>query len=204
MTFEAGKTYRTRQGWFVKIREIKERSNYPLGGMFDRLTGNQWWTAQGRYRAYADGDHEHDLMPGAIEDGHGAQADINKMMNARPEPTMESRVSALECQMPAALGLTPTDRPATPVEEAINALHDRLKIVEGFLRRYTFPEPLNTSAEAKRTIKGGWVNVYDEHENYGLPLGKVYGTKALADADECSSHRLACIHIPDITEGEGL
>jgi uncharacterized coiled-coil protein SlyX len=54
---------------------------------------------------------------------------------------------------------------------------------------------------AKRTIKGGWVNVYRGIERL-TGLGSLYEDKV--DADTFGNGRIACIRIPDITEGEGL
>jgi hypothetical protein len=60
----------------------------------------------------------------------------------------------------------------------------------------------------KRTIKGGWVNVYvrrppGERETLNDSLVTFYVTRQAADA-AAASNRIACIQIPDITEGEGL
>jgi hypothetical protein len=66
--FESGKSYRTREGWIVKLREFDAGSVYPLGGMFDRVTGNHWWTFAGRWCHWNADPHARDLMAGAIED----------------------------------------------------------------------------------------------------------------------------------------
>jgi hypothetical protein len=66
--------------------------------------------------------------------------------------------------------------------------------------------PLNSRAKPKRTIKGGWVNVY--LDEYGrASVGSLHPTKegavGLRSATE-TAPIIACIQIPDITEGEGL
>lgn len=58
----------------------------------------------------------------------------------------------------------------------------------------------------KRTIKGGWVNVWFKGGG-GVALDpNIRDTKASADsyASGDEGRRIACIQIPDFTEGEGL
>lgn len=54
-----------------------------------------------------------------------------------------------------------------------------------------------------RVIKGGWLNVYRDGAGYRLD-DKPCSDKAAVDAFTPSGERIACIQIPDITEGEGL
>jgi hypothetical protein len=49
----------------------------------------------------------------------------------------------------------------------------------------------------KPVIKGGWLNIYKDSQ----PVW--HRTRALADGG-AGAYRIACIRIPDITEGEGL
>lgn len=118
--------------------------------------------------------------------------------------TLLDRIAELERQMPAALGFTPTKRDATPVETAIECLHDRINALEkhtGLDARVSLPEQffnpdIKRPEAAKPTIKGGWVNVY-------LRSSAWHPTREDADGSK-SPKRIACIQIPDITEGEGL
>jgi hypothetical protein len=59
-------------------------------------------------------------------------------------------------------------------------------------------------ATPKRTIKGGWVNVYEAHEPPYTWIGGPYTSREGADRAFSDRPRIACIQIPDITEGEGL
>lgn len=61
---------------------------------------------------------------------------------------------------------------------------------------------MSDSAE-KATIKGGWVNVYRNVDADGtMMFGRVHSSREEADTHHLK--RIACIQIPDITEGEGL
>lgn len=64
-------------------------------------------------------------------------------------------------------------------------------------------DPIIASAEPKRTIKGGWVNVYAGDLGFASLSEWTYETKGEADY-KANRGRIACIQIPDITEGEGL
>lgn len=62
---------------------------------------------------------------------------------------------------------------------------------------------------SKRTIKGGWFNIY--RGDYGLPVYDGPFSRELADTDAHAQlygstprTRIACILIPDFTEGDGL
>ena len=64
--------------------------------------------------------------------------------------------------------------------------------------------PMNAAAPpTKRTIKGGWVNVYDYGHGVLHCSPIFFRTRAECDTEGTNSP-IACIQIPDITEGEGL
>jgi hypothetical protein len=59
----------------------------------------------------------------------------------------------------------------------------------------------------KRIIKGGWVNVYrGDYNGAHIDASKRWANKGDAEADTFGDtrERIACIFIPNITEGEGL
>lgn len=58
------------------------------------------------------------------------------------------------------------------------------------------------AAKPPQVLKGGWVNVYAAPTSRGSFV-TWFDTKEEADASACSN-RFACIHIPEITEGDGL
>jgi hypothetical protein len=234
-SFEVGKHYRTREGWIVKLRELVAGSVYPLGGMFDRIIGNHWWRSNGRWLHYTDAEHKRDLMPGAIEDEPVAvegtmtpeQFDIDMLMRAvdrqRSEIAaqtnviagMAAKIEAHECtianlnrqsqghsRITATLGQR--------VEEHSDRL-DRLAIelggkVNALLSAESMRDACTAAADrAKRTIKGGWVNVWQNPRGFVLSAFP-HQTKASAhdEAVNDTGVRIACILIPDITEGQGL
>jgi hypothetical protein len=85
-------------------------------------------------------------------------------------------------------------------EEGRRKLVYRLDILEKrideFERRFS---PAPTS------FPGGWVNIYGDHNNY--LIGGLFSTKQDADnyaaSGRIASGRIACIRLPDFTEGEG-
>lgn len=90
--------------------------------------------------------------------------------------------------------LQATDTTLKTQDRAIGILSDRLDY-----HNISLPQ----EASIKRVYKGGWVNV--EHDNPGMPLRIIGLFKDKAKADACAlTSRIACIQIPDITEGEGL
>lgn len=64
-------------------------------------------------------------------------------------------------------------------------------------RLYKLEHDRGPQGSAKRTIKGGWVNVY-RHGG-----GMYHPTREDADSSGINN-RIACIQIPDFQEGEGL
>lgn len=78
--------------------------------------------------------------------------------------------------------------------DAINAEIDDIKARINH-HGIKMPEP------TKPTIKGGWMNVYFPRGEFSFD--RPYPTKAEAVARRCDGC-IACIQIPDITEGEGL
>lgn len=135
----------------------------------------------------------------AMEDRYARMAStlarvVDKVFDPIITEDYGKRLDALERQMPAALGLTPVDRPATPVEQAINQINTDLDELRKRIDYHGIRLPA-----AKPTIKGGWVNVYRDFSAW-------HPTRQ--DADDAAwsqlGHRIACLRIPDFTEGEGL
>jgi len=62
-------------------------------------------------------------------------------------------------------------------------------------------QPKRQEASIKRIYKGGWANVVVDRGGK-LHIGYAWLTKA--EADGLAAGRIACIQIPDITEGDGL
>lgn len=88
------------------------------------------------------------------------------------------------------------------------SLEERVEIIERFLSSIGPFEGFKAEPEifpAKRTIKGGWVNVYPGR-GYLTPLDGPHPAKNVADAWAAGDERdrIACIQIPDFQEGEGL
>lgn len=63
-------------------------------------------------------------------------------------------------------------------------------------------DKLRREYKPKRVIKGGWINVYEGPKG-SANIGALCESKVEADMFHSPS-RVACIQIPDITEGEGL
>jgi uncharacterized coiled-coil protein SlyX len=263
-SFEVGKRYRTRDGWIVKLRDFDAGSVYPLGGIFDRLTGYHWWTSEGRWCHYSRNTHERDLMPGAIEDEpeavdppqeygfHTQLSNLRKQMAAQANviACMAAKIEALDQRLNARDGLA---RRIVGIESRIDGVDRRIERLDGTIANLNRKIDLThddlsrqsrghsritatlgqrveehsdrldrlaielggkvnarlaaegmryacTAAadRAKPTIKGGWVNVYCDF------ISRIHQTKAEADGAVSNETRLACIQIPDITEGEGL
>lgn len=73
MTFEIGKTYRTRGGDLVRVTKLDDERDtlYPVDGEF--LSGApdpaKYWTIDGRYYhpSHEDTQHPHDLLPTPVD-----------------------------------------------------------------------------------------------------------------------------------------
>lgn len=118
------------------------------------------------------------MLPGAIED---EQPDIDVI--AGMAATIEENVKQIGT-----------------LQKTLLRLIDHLGLMVGdYGRVYPKPEP-------KPTVKGGWMNVWRD-DSGNLEYGKPYPNQgeAMIARSKCSSlHFVACIQIPDITEGEGL
>jgi hypothetical protein len=99
------------------------------------------------------------------------------------------------------------DHRMTSLDQRINDAHKRTDLILNKAEVADAVERLDARyLGEKRTIKGGWVNVW-AHEQGGRVAGpQFFDTKEDADhsATRDAGRRIACIHIPDITEGEGL
>lgn len=92
------------------------------------------------------------------------------------------------------------------------SLEERIEIIERFLSSIGPFEGFKAEPEifpAKRTIKGGWVNVYRiSGVDESIGFSRVHPLRPDADTNhnQNANHlsRIACIHIPDFEEGEGL
>lgn len=56
----------------------------------------------------------------------------------------------------------------------------------------------------KKVYRGGWANVYWSEYRQRLTVGAVCRNKSECDAAADRSAIVACIRIPDVTEGDGL
>jgi hypothetical protein len=219
-TFETGKSYRTRGGSIagpLRTNQDFSGKTYPLAGQIGCEA--QTWTSEGRYSIANEG--KLDLLPGAIEDERPAPVSITvteaDRMKARTN-AIEARLKFLEKGVDVRLSVL--ERKHADMDEAVAYINgkstdDRIealeKCVKGILKHHglmvgdygmVHPVPeTESAATTKRTIKGGWVNVYSGIDR-NIGLGGVYEDKV--DADTYGNHRIACIRIPDITEGEGL
>jgi len=102
-----------------------------------------------------------------------------------------NRLNHIEKDLQAALGKTSNDWPREPtaIEKRITALQNDIGIA--------------VRSAPRRTIKGGWVNVYQGMLGFAAFGNTTFETKGEADF-KGGPNRIACIQIPDITEGEGL
>ena len=101
------------------------------------------------------------------------------------------------------------DRPLKSTVKDDNSLIDKLGIEVGHygkvrmkdLKRQDFEQAMTDGC--KPVIKGGWLNIWRcEH---GLKWDSIpRPTRQAADTAPGLGVRIACIQIPDITEGEGL
>lgn len=84
------------------------------------------------------------------------------------------------------------------LQRTVDRLFEHLKLYVGdYGRIYPKPEP-------KGVMRGGWINVYRYDRVPVLHVSPIiFRTREECDT-EGTGHRVACIHIPDFTEGEGL
>jgi len=124
---------------------------------------------------------------------------------------MQSYESALTGVNGVNARLDGVDRRMTNLGHKADGAHARIgavmQIVEKIRKRHDdffCIEP--DGSQPKRTIKGGWLNVWAVDGGGRAMNPTLFDTKDEADkhAAEDSGTRIACIQIPDITEGEGL
>ncbi len=93
-----------------------------------------------------------------------------------------------------------TDLRMDRLSAKIGDLFDQIDSLRGWAEKHEHPAP------AKRTIKGGWLNVWANPTADRVVGPIVFNSRFEADrsARIDSGTRIACIKIPDFTEGEGL
>lgn len=172
--FMYDKIYRTRNG--INVEKVRRAGQCWRGHACDDEGGYDCvWLSDGRVQAGRESPC--DLMPGAIEDeqqmGEGGMSD-----------ELLKRVVNL---MNKVEFIDDHSRQIASLKERVAKLeHDH-----------------GPHEPAKRTIKGGWANVYRYHNGNIQITPCMFRTRAECDG-EGTDHRIACIQIPDIEEGEGL
>lgn len=172
--FEEGKRYRTRGAGIAKIKKIGTGSPVELYAIYGSIEDRDHWW--GIKGNWVSEPSALDLMPGAIED----------------EPTVvEDDGLGLQAQ----------------ITILRNRLNDQTHVIASMAAKIeAMTQQLDERAKGDDQVlsnhKGGWVNVYSARGGR-TSLSGFYPTKADAHAGS-SPDRIACIQIPDITEGEGL
>lgn len=211
--FDVNKTYRTRCGQHVK--NVRAIGNRFLRGFRVCDGADFMWHADGR--VIEGRDEFSDLMPGAIEDEKPEAKRTYHFYD--PQMRMQELERRINVQnvtiagMLVKIGEITNSLPLRNMllriettEEFGRNIQSRVKIIEGFLRRFK-PDPDMSTEPApqtpyKPTIQGGWLNVY-RAGSLAIDIKGRYLTKVVAD-EAARPDRIACIQIPDITEGEGL
>jgi hypothetical protein len=215
-TFEAGKSYRMSDGRTAgplensRVQHVGYPARYPLCAMVGGWLMS--WTAEGSWTLC--GPSQNDLLPGAIEDEKAVdpicvlQGQIDAL--SENQERLLDRINSMERARSVAMGVsdkmsTKLDAHDEAIEKGfdvrISVLEHKAASLEDRLDRHAIEISSKVNARTeppKRTIKGGWLNVYPAGAGFYL-----YPTREEADL-RASSRRVACIMFPDITEGEGL
>lgn len=101
-----------------------------------------------------------------------------------------------------------TGVPGVDLAARVEAIHERVndvwRAVDDVRKEFDTFRAVERLTRPKPTIKGGWFNVY--RGDYGRPQYVGPYSREMADSESQGDARcrIACIQIPDITEGEGL
>ena len=100
----------------------------------------------------------------------------------------------------------PTKDVRTPhlVSAEISPGEVRIDLVDHFGRDCFGAQIVANAPESKRVYRDVWVNIYPLSAEDAPLLGYVHTSREKADLAEGICRRIACIRLPDFTEGEGL
>ena len=220
--FEIGKTYKTRSGRKAKVIYLTD--NRLIGIDLDDNSAEDW-RFNGQYESRAGSGM--DLLPGAIEDEKpdidviaGMAAKIDELENRAANTSISNArmISKIDesaqhigtLQQMVRLLMDKVEAQGGQISDLFSQIRKQrlqlrgdLPIDAGITKDHWKPtqemvdRAVAMSSPPKRTIKGGWLNVYrGDHMPWHVDR---------EEADEAASpSRIACIQIPAITEGEGL
>lgn len=123
---------------------------------------------------------------------------------------VEKRLTAIEKRnglLAASEGRFPTNAEIAAMGPSDPAkTYKRTNEIAAAAVREAMPELAAAVDAAKRTIKGGWINVWAKDFDCRVAGPGIFASKEIADdwASRDAGRRIACIRIPDFTEGEGL
>lgn len=192
--FKPGYTYRTKNGSIMRLMSQRE-----FGSLTGKSGGNECVTLMYDKAGHARGGgwEAFDLLPGAIEDEPMDGEEVDGTGDAT------DRLNKLEAQVTDLFRQLHTERDnrareikvvLDTVESGRRGLVYRLDCIDKRWR--------GTKAAPKQ-IKGGWVNVYRAGTRQWY--GHVHDSRSDANFEAATQMtRLACIQIPDFTEGDGL
>lgn len=224
MSFEAKKTYRTQHGRTAQVCN-DHGAAHSLPYRIVVLGDCMWAARDGAFKIYGDGDR---MLPGAIEDEKPKveQAglmvvdafEMHRRFNVVTD-TMDELRRRINVQGTTIAGMAAKIEGMQVYIDGSDArfdnhgtrlmnLQDRICKLEDRVDYHGIRLP--TPEPTKPTIKGGWVNVMDAPTlDQGRMLMGPYDSRDEADSffrdrRDPRYRRLACIQIPDFTEGEGL
>lgn len=165
-------------------------SRFSTGGTYTRIEhGWKWHTEQGTHYLFDNGDS-------AIADDRAA-VDPLCVLQGQIE-ALEKRCTDLGHKADGAH--TRVGAQQGQVDALRKHLNQLITILGYEIGDYGRVQLKRQEASIKRIIEGGWVNFYPEG---GWGPDGPHATKHKADC-QAGTGRIACIQIPDITEGEGL
>lgn len=192
--FEAGKTYRAVNNALMKVIEVRADGGF-RACTIKHGNGNPNIVSvvyDSRGVTIQPGWSDYNLFYGAVEEESEA------VKAYRATHAMAERIDNLEKHCEALQGrLDQADN-----EIGFLARHLGFSVADGQIVRLNGDPIRQSEASIKRVIKGGWVNVYKKDGAVGA-IGPIYQNKGLCDHFRMADV-IACIQIPDITEGEGL
>jgi len=189
-TIEVGKTYRTRSGLTAGIAAIRDDDRAIEGWVdFDKGRSRVCWWPDGSISPGRDDPL--DLIPVEIDEPE-----------AEPLTPTDQRIQLLFdglARVEQRLAKMAEEQ-AADVRQAHNRMTRLSAIIDGVDKAREVLRKDMDERFTKRTIKGGWLNMYPDGNHFPHP-DRASADKASLTA---ASDRIACIQIPDVTEGEGL